>query len=104
MEEYISSLVTYVSFKKDEPHAAISSIPLEKLTKLTDKKDAVAIDPPEAPEYESENIDHDAIGYAAGKKVNEQTNERDLYKNFEHMMKSGTINFVTTTTKKQHQP
>ena len=31
LEEYISSLITYTAFKRDEPNAAISSIPLDKL-------------------------------------------------------------------------
>lgn len=31
LEEYISSLITYVAFKKDDPNAAISSVPLERL-------------------------------------------------------------------------
>jgi hypothetical protein len=31
LEEYISSLITYVAFKKDDPNAAISAVPLEKL-------------------------------------------------------------------------
>ena len=31
LEEYISSLITYTAFKRDEPNAAISSIPLEQL-------------------------------------------------------------------------
>jgi len=31
LEEYISSLITYTAFKRDEPNAPISSIPLEKL-------------------------------------------------------------------------
>lgn len=31
LEEYISSLITYVAFKRDDPNAAISSVPLEKL-------------------------------------------------------------------------
>jgi hypothetical protein len=31
LEEYISSLITYVAYKRDEPHAAISAIPLDKL-------------------------------------------------------------------------
>ena len=32
LEEYVSSLITYVAFKRDDPNAAISAIPLEKLT------------------------------------------------------------------------
>ncbi len=31
LEEYISSLITYTAFKRDEPNAAICAIPLEKL-------------------------------------------------------------------------
>ena len=31
LEEYISSLITYISFRQDNPHAALSSIPLDKL-------------------------------------------------------------------------
>ena len=33
LEEYISSLITYTAFKREDPNAAISSIPLEKLNK-----------------------------------------------------------------------
>jgi hypothetical protein len=29
LEEYISSLITLLAYKKDDPNAAISSIPLE---------------------------------------------------------------------------
>ena len=35
VEEYISSLVTYMAFKRDDPNAATSAIPLEQ---LNDKK------------------------------------------------------------------
>jgi hypothetical protein len=31
LEEYISALITYVAYKRDDPNAAISSVPLEKL-------------------------------------------------------------------------
>lgn len=31
LEEYICSLITYSAFKRDDPNAAISAIPLEKL-------------------------------------------------------------------------
>ena len=31
LEEYISSLITYNAYLKNEPNAAISSIPLDKL-------------------------------------------------------------------------
>lgn len=31
LEEYVSSLITYTAFKRDEPNAAVSAIPLERL-------------------------------------------------------------------------
>ena len=31
LEEYITSLITYNAFKRDDPNAAVSAIPLEKL-------------------------------------------------------------------------
>lgn len=46
LEEYISSLITYTAFKRDEPNAAISSIPLEKLNQKTFSQKQIAIDPP----------------------------------------------------------
>lgn len=46
LEEYISSLVTYTAFKRDEPNAAISSIPLENLTQKDFQKKSMAIEAP----------------------------------------------------------
>lgn len=40
LEEYISSLITYTAFKKDDPNAAISTIPLDKLDVKEFSKDA----------------------------------------------------------------
>ena len=39
LEEYISSLITYVTFKKSETDAAIASLPLEKLEKTQNWKE-----------------------------------------------------------------
>jgi len=40
LEEYICSLVTYSAFKRDDPQAAISAIPIEKLNaKVHERKD-----------------------------------------------------------------
>lgn len=41
LEEYISSLITYTAFKRDEPNAAISSIPLEKLNQKDFSKNKI---------------------------------------------------------------
>jgi hypothetical protein len=42
LEEYISCLMTYVTFKKGECDvAAIASIPLDRMPKMRDKKDVI---------------------------------------------------------------
>ena len=46
LEEYISSLITYAAFKREEPHAAISAIPLEKLNIKDYTKKEANIDAP----------------------------------------------------------
>lgn len=46
LEEYISSLITYVAFKRDDPNAAISSVPLEKLNQKDFNKREIWIDAP----------------------------------------------------------
>ena len=45
LEEYISSLITYTAFKRDEPNAAISSIPLEKLDQKDFQKKNITVSP-----------------------------------------------------------
>ena len=46
LEEYISSLITYQAFKRDDPNAAISAIPLEKLNQKDYKQNIMSIDAP----------------------------------------------------------
>ena len=46
LEEYISSLITYTAFKKDDPNAPISSIPLENLNAKDHNKKVMTIEPP----------------------------------------------------------
>lgn len=46
LEEYISSLITFVAYRRDDPNAAISSVPLEKLTQKEFNKKKIAIDAP----------------------------------------------------------
>ena len=45
MEEYISSLITYTAFKKEDPNAPICSIPLEKLNNKNFQQAKINIDP-----------------------------------------------------------
>ena len=46
LEEYISSLITYTAFKKDDPNAAISAIPLEKLNQKDFQRKDLAVSNP----------------------------------------------------------
>lgn len=46
LEEYISALITFVAYKRDDPNAAISSVPLEKLPQKDFNKKEIAIDAP----------------------------------------------------------
>ena len=46
LEEYISALITFVAYKRDDPNAAISSVPLEKLPQKEFNKREIAIDAP----------------------------------------------------------
>jgi len=43
VEEYISNLITYVAFKKDDPNAPISSVPLEKLNQKDFNKRDISV-------------------------------------------------------------
>lgn len=44
LEEYISSLITYNAFRKEEPFAAISAIPFEKLSKKEFEKGKLPVE------------------------------------------------------------
>ena len=46
LEEYISALITYVAYKRDDPNAAISSVPLDRLPQKEFNKREIAIDAP----------------------------------------------------------
>jgi hypothetical protein len=43
MEEYISSLITYTAYKKEDPNAAISSVPLENLNQKDFNKKEIMV-------------------------------------------------------------
>jgi len=49
LEEYICSLITYTAFKRDDPNAPISSIPLEKLNQKEFARKILNIDAPQVP-------------------------------------------------------
>ena len=55
LEEYISSLITYMAFKRDEPNAATSAIPLEQLNDKKFGQRDLEIEPPPSMPYKGEN-------------------------------------------------
>lgn len=103
VEEYISSLITYSAFKRDDPNAAVSAIPLEKLNqKDFNRKDLTVfsyinsflqIDVPIATELNQDNA-------LPGDEV-EIYNSKQLYQQFMKLVDGKSINFITQQMAKQ---
>ena len=85
LEEYISSLITYNAFKREDPNAAISSIPLDQLQEKQFVKKKDQFDAP--------------IDYTINNQDGQQTPQEDiilgkeLYQKFMKMVDTGTIQF-----------
>jgi coiled-coil domain-containing protein 63/114 len=94
LEEYISSLITYAAFKKEEPYAAISAIPFEKLTKKDFEKNKLNVDAPTNTQFESGNEGPGAEDEAI-------VSSKDLFKRFHYLVKNNKITFVSRSTVKQ---
>lgn len=95
LEEYISSLITYAAFRKEEPFAAISAIPFEKLNKKDfEKQNKYAVDAPTTTQFEggpdANAADEEAI-----------VNAKDLFKRFLYLVNNNKISFVSRSTVKQ---
>jgi hypothetical protein len=94
LEEYISSLITYAAFRKDEPYAAISAIPLEKLNKKDFDKHKFNIDAPIATQLEgaadAESTDDEPI-----------ISSSELYTKFKNLVANNKISFISRSTAKQ---
>lgn len=71
LEEYISALITFVAYKRDDPNAAISSVPLEKLPHKEFNKREIAIDAPV-------DTERDASSILAGAKTEIGADEEDM--------------------------
>lgn len=78
LEEYISSLITYTAFKRDEPNAAISSIPLDKLDVKEFYKKNITVDVPTGTNIENND------GQIVGEDDNNYNiiNPKDLYQRY----------------------
>ena len=55
LEEYIGSLVTYMAFKRDDPNAATSAIPLAQLNEKKFGQRDLEIEPPPPTSYKKED-------------------------------------------------
>jgi len=96
LEEYISSLITYAAFKKEEPFAAISAIPFEKLNKKDFEKNKLNVDAPTNIQFEgkqeaNENKEEDG----------EIVNSKELFHKFLYLVNNNKISFVSRSTVKQ---
>ena len=93
LEEYISSLITYVAFKRDDPNAAISSVPLEKLNQKEFNKKEIQIDAP----IDTERGDASIMGArtdAGGEEDDVIVDSKQLYMKFMDMVGKKQINIV----------
>lgn len=91
LEEYVSSLITYTAFKRDEPNAAVSAIPLERLPQKEFNKKDMQIDPSVDAHW---NQDAAQPGNASDPLQTDITNSKDLYRNFVKMVEMKQIDFI----------
>ena len=92
LEEYISSLITYVAYKRDDPNAAISSVPLEKLPQKEFNKREIAIDAPVDTERDQSMMA--ARTDAGGDDEDMIVDSKQLYMKFLDMVGKKQINIV----------
>lgn len=92
LEEYISSLITYVAYKRDDPNAAISSVPLEKLPQKDFNKKEIAIDAPIDTERDASMMM--AKTDAGGEDEDMIMDSKQLYMKFLDMVGKKQINIV----------
>uniref|UniRef100_A0A7S3NV14 ODAD1 central coiled coil region domain-containing protein n=1 Tax=Euplotes crassus TaxID=5936 RepID=A0A7S3NV14_EUPCR len=90
LEEYISELITHNEYKKNNPNAAISAIPLEKLNPKAASKGGIK---PDLPSKEEVVIADDAQD---GEEVRDKElviHGKDLYKKFTSMVQKSQISY-----------
>ncbi len=92
LEEYISSLITYTAFKKDDPNAPISSIPLENLNAKDHQKKPLSIEAP---------IDYQITQNEGAQAIvppdlqGDIIDSKKLYAKFMEMVDTNQLQFVT---------
>jgi hypothetical protein len=100
LEEYISSLITYTAFKRDDPNAAISAIPLDKLENKDHAKKPMTVDPPH-----SIAIDIPEVGVSEG--INDEAiysiiDPRELYAKFQELYDNNHLTIQRAGHKNQN--
>ena len=93
LEEYISSLITLLAYKKDDPNAAISSIPLEQLNQKDFHRKEMAIDAPIDTEKCNAGLS-DAATEDAQTYDEAIIDSKALYKNFIDLVSTQKINII----------
>ena len=88
LEEYISELITHNEYKKNNPNAAISAIPLEKLNPKGGERGSLR---PDLPNKEEINIADEVQEGDEGKEAEYVISGKDLYKKFEYMVKNNKV-------------
>lgn len=95
LEEFISSLITYVAYKRDDPNAAISSVPLEKLPQKEFNKREIAIDAPVDTERDASMMAaRTDAGTILGEDDDMIVDSKQLYMKFLDMVGKKQINIV----------
>jgi hypothetical protein len=94
LEEYISSLITYVAFKRDDPNAAISSVPLEKLNQKEFNKKEIQIDAPIDTERDTSMMGARTDAGGDGGEDDVIVDSKQLYMKFLDMVGKKQINIV----------
>lgn len=97
LEEYISSLITYSASKKEEPFAAISAIPFDKLNKKDFEKSKLNVDAPANTQLEG-NQDGDNRDDEGG-----IVSSKELFNKFLYLVNNNKIAFVARAQVKQSQ-
>ena len=102
LEEYISSLITYNAYLKNEPNAAISSIPLDKLETKEFQKKNITVDVPIGVNFESmpdaSQSMPDGLGSGEDNLYN-IVNAKELFAKFTQMNRAGHLQIVKAGNK-----
>ena len=99
LEEYISALITFVAYKRDDPNAAISSVPLEKLPQKDFNKKDIAID---APVDTERDVSMMAARTDVGDEEDMIMDSKQLYMKFLDMVGKKQINIVHQSQAKKN--